>query len=200
MYVSIYRTTLCTYPFLGLRCVRIHLLDYIAPKHFGGNLVENNQVRQVHTVGFLALQLFVFFEAVLVGGLCSRFTDMLPGGSYPMIFWLWCVENLAMARAGLVTVVLVGIHGDSVTRRLRRDSPFREIFVAYVNRAGLDPEVTRFFHMEGEIFWGSTPGELLFPDGGTIHVVNFGWLFRSADLDSIDQWVRPFHLRGGFYC
>ncbi len=177
--------------------VHIHLLDYIAPTHFGGNLVKNNQVGQVRTVGVLALQLFVFFEAVLVGVLCSRFTDMLPGGSYPMIFLLWCVKNVAMARAGLVTVVLVGICGDSVTRRLRRDYPFREIFVAYVNRAGLDPEVTRFFHMEGEIFWGSTLGELLFPDGGRIHVVDFGWLFSRADLDSIDQWVRPFPLWGG---
>ena len=90
-----------------------------------------------------------------------------------MIFWLWCVKNVAMARAGLVTVVLMGICGDSVTRRLWRDSPFREIFVAYVYHAGLDPEVTRFFHMEGEIEWGSTPGDHLFPDGGRINVVDF---------------------------
>ena len=67
------------------------------------------------------------------------------GGKLSYDIWLWCAKYVAMARAGLVTVVLVGIHGDSVTRRLRRDLHFRMIFVAYVNQAGLDPSVTRFF-------------------------------------------------------
>ena len=135
----------------------------------------------------------------MVGGLCFRFTDMLPGGSYPMIFWLWCVKYVAMARVGLVTVILVGIHGDSETRRLWRDSHFRTIFVAYVNQAGLDPDVTRFFYLNGVLEWGLTPDDYLFPDGGRINIVSFGWLLRREDLEYIDRWVRPFSLWGGFY-
>ena len=88
------------------------------------------------------------------------------GGKLSTDIWLWCAKYVAMARAGLVTVVLVGIHGDSVTRRLRRDSHFRMIFVAYVNQAGLDPSVTRFFYLNGLLEWGLTPGDYLFPDGG----------------------------------
>jgi hypothetical protein len=99
-----------------------------------------------------------------------------------------------------VSVILVGIHGDRVTRRLWRDSPFWEIFVAYVYQAGFDLAVTRFFYLNGVVEWGSTPGDHLFPDGGRINVVAFGWLFSGADLDFIDQWVRPFPLWGGFYC
>ncbi len=133
----------------------------------------------------------------MVEGLCSRFTDMLPGGSYPMILWLWCVKYVAMARAGLVTVVLVGIHGDSVTRRLWRDSHFWTIFVAYVSQAGLDPDVTSFFYLNGLLEWGSTPGDYLLPDGGRINVLSFGWLLGREDLDYIDRWVRPFPLWGG---
>ncbi len=98
-----------------------------------------------------------------------------------------------------MTVVLVGIHGDSETRRLRRDLHFRTIFVAYVNQAGLDLEVTRFFYLSGVLEWGLTPGDYLFPDGGRINVVSFGWLLGHEDLDYIDQWVRPFPLWGGFY-
>jgi hypothetical protein len=136
----------------------------------------------------------------MVGGLCSRFSDMLPGGSLSYELWLCCAKCVAMARVGLVSVVLVGFHGDSVTRCLWRDSPFREIFVAYVYQAGFDPAVTRFFYLNGVIEWGSTPGDRLFPDGGRIHVVTFGWLFSGSDLEYIDQWVRPSHLCGGFYC
>ena len=110
----------------------------------------------------------------MVGGLCSRLSDMLPGGSLPYELCLCCAKCVAMARVCLMSVVLVGTHGDSVTRRLWRDSPFREIFVAYVYQAGFDPEVTRFFYLNGVIEWGSTPGDCLFPDGGRIHVVTFG--------------------------
>ena len=39
----------------------------------------------------------------------------------------------------------------------------------------------------------------MFPDGGRINVVAFGWLFSGADLAYIDQWVRPSPLWGGFY-
>ena len=39
----------------------------------------------------------------------------------------------------------------------------------------------------------------MFPDGGRINVVSFGWLLRREDLEYIDWWVQPFHLRGGFY-
>ena len=71
--------------------------------------------------------------------------------------------RVAMAREGLVSVILVGIHGDSVMRRLWRDSPFRMIFVAYVDRAGCDPAVTRFFHLNGVVEWDSTPEDHEFP-------------------------------------
>ena len=98
--------------------------------------------------------------------------------SYDIFGWggvvLCCVKCVAMARVGLVSVVLVGIYGDSVTRRLWRDSPFWEIFVAYVFHAGLDSAVTRFYHRNGVVEWGSTPGDHLFPDGGRINVVAFG--------------------------
>jgi hypothetical protein len=104
-----------------------------------------------------------------------------------------------MSRVGLLSVVLVGYPGDSVTRRLRRDTPFREIFVAYVCLAGLDLALTRFYYHNGEVQWGSTPGDLLFPDGGRIHVVSYGWLFSESDLEYFDQWVQPCPLRGGFY-
>ena len=112
---------------------------------------------------------------------------------------LCCANCVVMARVGLLSVILVGNRGDIVTRRLRRDSPFREIFVAYVCQAGLDPALTRFFHQNGEVGWGSTPGDHLFPDGGRIHVVSFGWLFSGSDLDYFDQWVQPYPLHGGIY-
>ena len=112
---------------------------------------------------------------------------------------LCCAKCVVMARVGLLSVNLVGNHGGSVTRRLRRDSPFREIFFAYVFQAGLDPALTRFYHLNGEVGWGSTPGDHLFPDGGRIHVVSFGWLFSISDLEYFDQWVPPHHLRGGYF-
>ena len=83
----------------------------------------------------------------MVGGLCSWFSDMLFGGKLSYNIWLrrhlLCFAyRVAMVREDLVSVILVGIHGDSVTRRLWRDSPFQMIFVAYVDRAGCDPVVT----------------------------------------------------------
>ena len=118
------------------------------------------------------------------------------GGKLSYDIWLWCAKCVAMARTGLVFVVLVGIHGNSVMRRLWRDSHFWEIFLAYVNQAGFDPAVTRFFHLNSVVEWGSTPGDHLFPDEGRIDVVAFGWLFSGADLDYIDQWFRPSPLWG----
>ena len=145
---------------------------------------------------------------------------MLPGGScaaVPLHRWYytllgfvcveamlreayWCVEYVAMARAGLVTVVLVGIHGHSVTRRLWCNLHFQTIFVAYVSQAGLDPDVTRFFYLNGLLEWGSTPGDHLFPDGGRINVVLFEWLFSAAELDYFDQWGVPSPPQGGVCC
>ena len=61
---------------------------------------------------------------------------------------------IVMAREGLVSVILVGIHGNSVTRRLR--------------------VVTRFFHLNGVVEWDSTLEDHKFPDGGRIDVVAFG--------------------------
>jgi len=141
----------------------------------------------------------------LVGSKVILVLGHASGGKLSYIFgWvgtlLSCSNYVAMARVLLVSVVLVGPHGDSVTRRLRRDSPFREIFVAYVYQAGIDPEVTRFFYLDGVIGWGSTPGDHMFPDGGRIHVLTFGWLFSGVDLEYIDQWVGPSPLRGGFCC
>ena len=52
--------------------------------------------------------------------------------------------SIAMAREGLVSIILVGLNGNIETRRLWRESTFFEIFAAYVDRAGYDPEVTRF--------------------------------------------------------
>ena len=99
-----------------------------------------------------------------------------------------------------MSFILVGIHGDRVTRRLRRDSPFRMIFVAYVDRAGCDPAVTRFFHRNGVVGLDSTPGDHEFPDGGRINVVSFEWLFSAAELDYFDQWGVPSPPRRGVYC
>ena len=82
-----------------------------------------------------------------------------------------------MAREGLVSVILVGIHGDSVTRCLRRDSAFRMIFVAYVDWAGCDRAVTRFFHLNSVVEWDSTPEDHDFPNGGRVDAVVFVWVF-----------------------
>ena len=99
-----------------------------------------------------------------------------------------------------MSFILVGIHGDRVTRRLRRDSPFRMIFVAYVDRAGCDLAVTRFFHRNGVIGLDSTPREHEFPDGGRINAVCFESLFSAAELEYFDQWGVPPPLRRGVYC
>ena len=86
-------------------------------------------------------------------GLCSCLANNLlcfRGEVFALIFgrgnnvlaFAYCV---AMAREGLVSFVLVGFNGESVTRRLRRETPFRVIFRAYVGHFGYDQAVTRFF-------------------------------------------------------
>ena len=65
-----------------------------------------------------------------------------------MLTFAYCV---AMAREGLVSFVLVGFNRESVTRRLRREAPFRVIFGAYVGQCGYDQAVTRFFYLYGVV-------------------------------------------------
>ena len=134
----------------------------------------------------------------MVGELRSCFLDMLPGGSCSTILYLLrqytllgFVYSVAMSREGLVSIVLVGLNGDIETRRLRRDSVFFGIFAAYVDRAGYDPAVTRFYHLNGVVEWDSTPAEHELPNGGRINVVAFGWIFSASDLDFFDQWEEP---------
>ena len=105
-----------------------------------------------------------------------------------------------MAREGLVLVILVGFNGKSVTRRLWRESTFRVIFAAYVDRAGYDQAVTRFFHLNGVVEWDSTPEDHKLPNGGRINVVALGWIFSAAVLGYFDQWEEPPLLQKGVYC
>ena len=69
---------------------------------------------------------------------------------HTLLGFAYCI---AVAREGLVLFMLVGLNGKNVTRRLRRESPFCVIFAAYVDRAGYDQEVTRFFHLNGVVEW-----------------------------------------------
>ena len=85
-------------------------------------------------------------------------------------------------------LALVGFNGKSVTRRLWRESPFRVIFAAYVDRAGYDRGGARFFYLNGVVEWDSTPEDHKLPNGGRINVVSFGWIFSAAELGYFDQW------------
>ena len=105
-----------------------------------------------------------------------------------LLGFAYCV---AMARKVLVLFLLVGFNGKSVTRRLWRESPFCVIFAAYVDRAGYDQAVTRFFYLNGVVEWDSTPEDHKLPDGGRINVVTFGWIFSAVDLGYFYQWEEP---------
>ena len=98
-----------------------------------------------------------------------------------------------------MSIVLVGLNGNIETRRLWRESTFFEIFAAYVDRAGYDPAVTRFYHLNGVVEWDSTPEDHELSNGGRINVVAFGWIFSAADLGYFDQWKEPPPLRRGVY-
>ena len=109
------------------------------------------------------------------------------------------VYHVAMVREGLVSFGLVGVNGESETRRLRRKTPFCVIFGAYVGRFGYDRAVTRFFYLNGVVKWDTTPEDHRLPDGGPIHVVLFRRIFSAADLGYFDRWGEPSsHLGGTF--
>ena len=117
---------------------------------------------------------------------------MLPGGSFcydigldgTVLAVAYCV---AMARDGLVSFVLVGFNGKSVTRRLQQDAPFCVIFGAYVSWFGYDQALTRFLYLNGVIGWDTAPEDCGLLDGGRISVVAFGWIFSAAYLGYDDQ-------------
>ena len=56
--------------------------------------------------------------------------------------------------------LLDGANSNLVARRLRRESPFGEIFGVYVNRMGYDGEVTRFFYLNVVVEWDATPEDI----------------------------------------
>ena len=107
--------------------------------------------------------------------------------------------RVTMARVDLVSFVLVGVNSESVTRRLRQETPFCVIFGAYVGQFGYSQAVTRFYYLNGVVEWGTTPKDHRIPDGGRINVVLFGWIFIAADLGYFDQWGEPPSHRGGTY-
>ena len=90
----------------------------------------------------------------MIVGIRSCFSDMLPGGScaaMPLRGWYTLLGYAyveAMPLEGLVTILLVGVGGDTVVCRLRPDTAFFEIFSAYAHRAGLSPATTRLYHSE----------------------------------------------------
>ena len=104
-----------------------------------------------------------------------------------------------MSRAGLVTILLVGVDGNAVTCRLRPDTVLYETFSAYVHRAGCAPETTRFYCINEMVGWDSALADHGLSAGVRVNVVAFGWIFSSNDLDYFDQWgVPPLRWRGVF--
>jgi hypothetical protein len=106
-----------------------------------------------------------------------------------------------MLRGGLVTILLVGVDGDTVTCRLRPDTVFFEIFSAYACRAGCAPATTRFYYHNSVVEWDlalADHGFLAFT--GRVHVVAFGWIFSAADLGYFDQWEEPPLRWRGVFC
>ena len=130
---------------------------------------------------------FLFFGYASGGKLCyyTIFAEMVHAAAAGFVY------SVAMSREGLVLIVLVGLNGDIETRRLWRDSVFFEIFAAYVDRAGYDPAVTRFYHLNSVVEWDSTPADHEISNKGRINVVGFGWIFSAANLDYFDQWEEP---------
>ena len=110
-------------------------------------------------IGYLIPTCKIFCWAVMVKGyvLVNRRPTVLPGGSfYSEIGFagtaLASVANpVAMAREGLVSFVLEGVNSESVTRRLRQETPFCVIFGAYVGQFGYNQAVTRFSYLHGVV-------------------------------------------------
>ena len=131
---------------------------------------------------------------------------MLPGGSLvaiPLLRWytlLGFVYVEAMSRAGLVTILLVGVDGNAVTCCLRPDTVFFETFSAYVYRAGCAPATTWFYCRNGVVEWDSALADHGFLAEVRVNVVAFGWIFSAADLVYFDQWGEPPLRWRGVFC
>ena len=84
-----------------------------------------------------------------------------------------------------------------VTFAAKWETPFRAIFVAYVDRLVYNWAVTRFFYLNVVVDRDTTPEDQGLPDGCRINVVSFGWIFTVVDLHYFDQWGEPpSHERG----
>jgi hypothetical protein len=105
-----------------------------------------------------------------------------------------------MSREGLVTILLVGVDGDTMTCRLRPDTVFFETFSAYAYRAGCAPATTPFYYRNSVVEWDSALADHGFLAELRVHVVAFGWIFSAADLVYFDQWEEPPLRWRGVFC